>query len=181
MIIQGRNIKTVAVDFDGTLFVEEYPNIGKPIWDTINYVKSLQDEGIELILNTNREGKILEDAIQACKDVGIEFVAVNENVQWRVDLWGPSRKVGADLYIDDKAYNPNDNPLTRMVSRVDPKYIKAYEKNTYFKQCMDKLKDGVEMIEVLRQLCEDLDTLMNREIARTLQEVGFCGESSIVS
>lgn len=108
MHINGREIRTVAVDFDGTLFIEEYPEIGIPIWSTINYVKNLKEHGVELILHTNREGTLLKNAIEACRSVGIEFDAINENVAWRVDQWGQSRKIGADLYIDDKAINPKD-------------------------------------------------------------------------
>ena len=109
MIIDGRDVRVVAVDFDGTLFTEDkYPAVGDPIEVTINYVKYLKSHGVELILWTCREGKILEDAVEACKSVGIEFDAINQNLQWRIDKYNyDCRKIGADLYIDDKAFDFN--------------------------------------------------------------------------
>ena len=106
------NIRCVAVDFDGTLFEEDYPNIGAPLLRTIEYVKKLKAAGIELILYTNREGKLLEEALSACKEYGIEFDAVNENLKCRTEMYGNDcRKIGADMYIDDKAINPNIDPI----------------------------------------------------------------------
>ena len=35
--------KTIAVDFDGTLFTNNWPNIGEPKWDVINRVKAEQE------------------------------------------------------------------------------------------------------------------------------------------
>ena len=105
MIINGRNVRVAAIDFDGTLFTEDrFPEVGDPIYKNIEYVKSLRENGVELILYTNRESALLEAAVSACKEVGLEFDAVNENLQWRIDLYGNDcRKIGADIYFDDKA------------------------------------------------------------------------------
>lgn len=109
MIINGREVKVAAIDFDGTLFTEDrFPDVGDPIYKNIKYVKSLRNNGVELILYTNREGPLLEDAISACEKVGLEFDAINENLQWRVNLYGNDcRKIGADIYFDDKAVDLN--------------------------------------------------------------------------
>lgn len=53
-----------------------------------------------MILWTCRNGEMLEAAVQACRAVGIVFDAVNENI--RKYRGNDSRKVWADLYIDDK-------------------------------------------------------------------------------
>lgn len=42
--------KIIAVDFDGTLFTDAYPEIGEPIWKVINYCKKEQAEGSIIIL-----------------------------------------------------------------------------------------------------------------------------------
>lgn len=107
MIINGREVRVAAIDFDGTLFTENrFPEVGDPIYQNIKYVKNMRDNGVQLILWTNREGKLLEDAVEACKSVGIEFDAINQNLQWRIDLYGNDcRKVGADIYFDDKAFD----------------------------------------------------------------------------
>ena len=109
MIINGRDVRVAAIDFDGTLFTEDrFPEVGDPIYQNIEYVKSLKKNGVELILYTNREGPLLESAVSACKEVGLEFDAINENLQWRINLYGNDcRKIGADIYFDDKAVDLN--------------------------------------------------------------------------
>lgn len=96
--------KVIAVDFDGTLFTEEFPNIGKPIWKVIRWCKEQKAAGNILILWTCREGEDLEEAVQSCKDVGLEFDYINENVPERIQRYGSDcRKIGADIYLDDRA------------------------------------------------------------------------------
>ena len=99
----------IAVDFDGTLFQNEYPNICEPNWKVINWCKQKQAEGNKLILWTCRHDKDLEDAIEACKQVGIIFDKINSNLEEKIAKYSnDSRKIGADIYIDDKALHPND-------------------------------------------------------------------------
>lgn len=100
--------KVVAVDFDGTLCTLAYPDIGEPRVDIIDYVKYLKSQGWALILWTNREGALLEEAIKWCHSIGLYFDSVNAPLQERIDFYGvDSRKIGADLYIDDKSINPS--------------------------------------------------------------------------
>lgn len=88
----------VAVDFDGTL---TDGNIGFPSMDmnAINAVKAMQDAGASIILYTCREGRMLEEALQACSYCGLTFDYVNAGSDTRPN----SRKVSADFYIDDRA------------------------------------------------------------------------------
>ncbi|MDD4815749.1 MAG: hypothetical protein PHQ62_01245 [Clostridia bacterium] len=98
----------VAVDFDGTLFENVFPDIGQPKWDIINFVKNLKKEGNTLILWTCRVGKYLQEAVDMCKTVGLDFDYVNQNVPERnMEYNNDSRKIGADIYIDDRSVNPN--------------------------------------------------------------------------
>lgn len=95
--------KIYAIDFDGTLCESKFPDIGEPIPSAIEYVKQLKEDGHKLILWTCRVGENLNDAVKWCKEQGIEFDAVNENLQEVIDEYGgDSRKVTADYYIDDK-------------------------------------------------------------------------------
>lgn len=97
----------IAVDFDDTLFNTDFPTIISPKEDIIHFCKDLQAQGHILILNTCREGVVLNEAIIACKRVGLVFDYVNENVPSRIQKYGSDcRKIGADLYLDDKAINP---------------------------------------------------------------------------
>lgn len=99
--------KIIAIDFDGTLCHDAYPDIGEPKQKVINYAKSAKRSGCRLILWTNRAGDKLDEAVTWCKEQGIEFDAVNDNLPELVEKFGGSncRKVFADVYIDDKATN----------------------------------------------------------------------------
>lgn len=95
--------KVFAVDFDGTLCVEKYPEIGEPFLDRIKFLIWLQKEGNKLILWTCRCGKYLEEAVEWCKSHGLYFDAINENLPERIAQYdGDCRKLSADYYIDDK-------------------------------------------------------------------------------
>lgn len=102
--------KIIAVDFDGTLFTDEYPEIGYPIWEVINYCKEQQAKGAILILWTCRNGADLEEAIEMSRSVGIKFDYLNENTKENLAMYGKkdNRKIYADEYIDDKAKNIKD-------------------------------------------------------------------------
>ena len=104
----------VAVDFDGTICADAFPEVGAPNRAVIDYVKRLAADGSKIILYTSRENgtrKLLDEAVAFCKEQGIPLYAVNENPgnphAAKIGL-KPSdgRKVYADLYIDDKAMNP---------------------------------------------------------------------------
>lgn len=89
-----------AVDFDDTLFSNAYPDIGMPNYPLIHRVKQLKQDGHKLILWTCRSGEELQEAVDACKEVGIEFDAINENVN-PSPRFNP-RKVFAHYYVDDR-------------------------------------------------------------------------------
>ncbi len=94
----------IAVDFDGTIAEDRFPDIGNANFDLIEEILYLQDIGVKFILWTCREGQMLEDAVKFCRKFGIEFSAVNNNIERRSRLYGNnSRKVGADEYWDDRA------------------------------------------------------------------------------
>jgi hypothetical protein len=93
---------TLAIDFDGTLVEDRYPKIGKPILFAFDTLKKLQENGHRLILWTYRKGRALDEAVQFCKDQGIEFYAIN--MSFPEEKWNPkdSRKIDADFFIDDR-------------------------------------------------------------------------------
>lgn len=94
---------TIAVDFDGTIVTHEYPHIGKPIPFAIETLKKLQQEDHHrLILWSVREGDLLKEAVDYCASKGLEFYAVNANYPEESPDQRMSRKVSADLYIDDR-------------------------------------------------------------------------------
>ena len=92
----------LAIDFDGTIVEHEYPAIGKPKMFAFETLKLLKDAGHQLILWTFRHGKELDEAIEFCKKNGIEFYAVNSNFPNEKNDGSFSRKVNADIFIDDR-------------------------------------------------------------------------------
>lgn len=94
----------IAVDFDNTLAKTEYPKIIEPIPETINFIRKAKAKGAEIILYTCREGKELNEALEWCQQNNVPIDRANENSPTRVKHWGNDcRKIGADLYLDDKA------------------------------------------------------------------------------
>ncbi|MDR7131902.1 hydroxymethylpyrimidine pyrophosphatase-like HAD family hydrolase [Algoriphagus sp. 4150] len=94
--------KIIAVDFDGTIVEHAYPEIGKEMLFAFATLKALQQKGHRLILWTYRRGTLLEKAVAFCKKNGVSFYAINENY-WGETLDGDfSRKINADIFIDDR-------------------------------------------------------------------------------
>jgi len=104
----------LAIDYDGTLFEGTWPQKGEPMQDIIDKVQAFKKNGAELVLWTCREGVSLEEATKRCKEIGLEFDAVNENVPSQLEYMKEraehgeifaTRKIFADFYLDDKAMN----------------------------------------------------------------------------
>lgn len=96
----------IAVDFDGVLCTNKFPDIGDPRYEVISIIRELMDEGNEVILWTSRVEKELESAVEWCEDRGLHFCAVNDNApsnkEKYKDIYSTTpRKVYADVYIDD--------------------------------------------------------------------------------
>lgn len=92
----------IAVDFDGTIVEHEYPEIGKEKLFAFQTLKELEKRGARIILWTFRTGKELEDAVEFCRQKGIEFYAVNKNYPEEILDENVNRKIDADIYIDDR-------------------------------------------------------------------------------
>lgn len=93
---------TIAIDFDGTIVENVYPKIGKPKLFAFETLRKLQEEGHQLILWTYRHGKKLEEAVEFCESKGIEFYAVNKSYPEEEFDNSISRKILADVFIDDR-------------------------------------------------------------------------------
>ena len=96
--------KIIAVDFDGTIVEHMYPDMGQPVPGAIRTLRKFKQCGVLLILWTMRSGETLEEAVQYCKDNGIEFWSVNDNPEQLESRWSTSPEAYAQLYIDDAAY-----------------------------------------------------------------------------
>ncbi len=97
------DFKIIAVDFDGTLCKNKWPEIGEPNSGLIAYLKERQAAGDKLVLWTCRVGEILKNAIDWSVEQGLIFDAINENLQEVLEwMGGDSRKIFANEYIDDR-------------------------------------------------------------------------------
>ncbi len=104
--VGSRNYTIYAVDFDGTLCESIFPGIGSPNMELINHLIKRRKQGNKVILWTCRCGERLQEAVEWCRQYGLEFDAVNENLPEMIEWFGTdSRKIHADIFIDDKAVN----------------------------------------------------------------------------
>lgn len=102
---------TIAVDFDGTVVEDKFPEIGELRTETVEWLKKQKEKGHKLILWTCRSNNILvngqgalDDAVGFCKTVGLEFDAINQNLPEVIEKYeNDTRKVLADYYLDDKS------------------------------------------------------------------------------
>lgn len=113
----------VAVDFDGILCKDKFPEIGEPNYDMVSFVRRLQDSGIETILWTSRVDYRLAEAITWCEDRGLHFTSINDNTPSNKEQYGTNpRKVYADIYMDDRSpwmmYKPQPDDFDRMRRHV---------------------------------------------------------------
>ena len=128
---------TIAIDFDGTIVENLYPKIGKELPFCIESLIKLQKEDHhQLILWTVREGNLLEEAVNFCKNRGLEFYAVNQNNPDDKLASGP-KKLSADLFIDDRNLGglPDWGFIYRMIKANKPHrnyeevYRSAFDEN----------------------------------------------------
>ncbi|MBR3114748.1 MAG: hypothetical protein IKH47_03105 [Bacteroidaceae bacterium] len=93
----------IAVDFDGTIVEHKYPKIGREIPFATDTLKRLIQDGHRLILWTIRYGTTLQEAVDWCKERGVEFWSVNSDfAEQDVAKEERSPKVKCDMYIDDR-------------------------------------------------------------------------------
>lgn len=98
----SRDKLIIAVDFDGTIVEDAYPSIGEPRIFAFETLKRLQEDGHRLILWTYRCNSKLDEAVEFCRLQGIEFYAVNKSFPEEDFNGDVSRKIMADLFIDDR-------------------------------------------------------------------------------
>ena len=121
-----KNTKILAIDFDGTIVEDAYPKIGKPRLFAFETLLKLQEEGHRLILWTYRSGKKLQEAVDFCKENGIDFYAVNKSYPEETLDNSISRKIHADIFIDDRNFGelPDWGKIYRNVLKEEPKIPK---------------------------------------------------------
>jgi hydroxymethylpyrimidine pyrophosphatase-like HAD family hydrolase len=138
-----RDYTLYAIDFDGTLVENQWPEIGKTNRDVLKAVQNLEKAGDKWILWTMRSGKPLEEAKEWCRKHDIDPIAINDNDPKLIEDFGNNpRKVYADWYIDD--HNLNMLNFTNIHSTTYP-YAKltlyGKELRSRIKECDKALKE----------------------------------------
>ena len=113
---------TIAVDFDGTIVEHRYPEIGEEKPFATETLKMLIKERHKLILWTVRTGDLLDEAIEWCRQRGVEFYATNKDYPEERPDNNPhySRKLNTiDYFIDDRNIGglPDWGTIYRMITR----------------------------------------------------------------
>jgi hypothetical protein len=111
---------TIAVDFDGTIVEHKYPQIGEEIPFAVDTLKMLIKDHHKLILWSVREGQLLDEAVEWCRQRGIEFYAINRDYPEETTDNNQhfSRKLKVDVFIDDRNLGglPDWGTIYRMIS-----------------------------------------------------------------
>lgn len=92
----------IAVDFDGTIVENKYPEIGDPIPGAIGILQAWKARGHTIIINSCRSGvhQAQMEAWLIRNHVAHDYI--NENDPARTEQYGSDcRKISADIYIDD--------------------------------------------------------------------------------
>ncbi len=133
----------IAIDFDGTIVEHDYPVIGNEMLFAFQTMKELQKQGHLLILWTYRTGKELEEAVEYCRCNGIEFYAVNKSYPEEIMDDSTSRKIYADIYIDDKNIGgfPGWSMVWQMLNNVNPEIYRETNIESRQTKFIDKVKN----------------------------------------
>lgn len=114
----------------------------------------------------------MEDAVAWCKERGIEFDAVNENLPELIELYGNDcRKINADIYIDDKAVNPMRRRQIAGLTSLNP-YDNPADREAFAqiqKQKEAERKESNQNEEIKKNSESDIQTKETREIETQLQ------------
>ena len=106
-------LRYIGIDFDGTIVdTPKYPEIGSLRPYAKETIKYLEEQGYVLILWTCITGSDLRDALEFLENNDIEFAHVNENPEELRNIYdNDPRKLGVDLFIDDKNFSLTDDPV----------------------------------------------------------------------
>lgn len=146
------NEQIIAVDFDGTLCENKWPEIGEPNTELIGYLIMMQKTvGAKIILWTCRIGEMLDRAVNWCSEHGLEFDAVNENLPHIIERFGSdTRKIFANMYIDDRNFWYDDKSPKKILYLCDGGHREVCSLKTEFLEA----QKAIDEVYVSRP-CED--------------------------
>lgn len=98
------NTWIVAIDFDGTIVEDKFPEIGELKPGAVEAINALYKAGYTIIIWTCRTGINKARSVEFLAKQGIKWHYINEGSKANVKAYGgvDTRKVFADVYVDDK-------------------------------------------------------------------------------
>jgi hypothetical protein len=138
----GRARLTLALDFDDTIAHNDWPNIGAIRDGAKEAINQLHEDGHYIIINTCRFGDKQHEAESFLYHHRIRYNAINKhNPQNILDFQNDTRKISADVYVDDKNLDsvlhglPEWSEIYRMINLVA---VRKWLKTEYTKKCIPK-------------------------------------------
>ena len=99
----GGLMPIIAIDFDGCIVEDQYPEIGPIMPGAKESINALYDAGFCIIINSCRAREAERNMETWLDAVGIHYCHINENCRERIVKYRTDcRKISADCYIDDK-------------------------------------------------------------------------------
>lgn len=93
----------IAVDFDDTVVRNDrWPQVGQELPRALWALKALYEAGHRIQIWTCRHGEALALAKQWLDEREVPYERINENCPVLIEKWADTRKMAADIYIDDR-------------------------------------------------------------------------------
>lgn len=93
----------LAIDFDGTIVTHAYPEIGELQKNAVEAIRNLHAKGYYIIIWTCRFGQHQDNVERFLQSHGIPYDEINEHHPDVRDFYkNDTRKISADIYIDDR-------------------------------------------------------------------------------
>lgn len=113
-----------AVDFDGVVVEDNFPNIGRLNMTMAVAIKTTREYGHQVVLWTCRVGERLLEAVDFCRENNIEFDAINASHPNNLAMYiTDPRKIYADYYVDDRSIGFDDFGIDAIAARMVQKAV----------------------------------------------------------
>lgn len=170
--------KIVAVDFDGCLVTNNWPEIGEPIEQVIEQYRLERAAGTKFILWTCRSGKKLDDAVAWCAERDITFDAVNEPLPEVLAVFdGDPRKVFANEYWDDRAVCMPPLPLDKDIRERIYREVDQEYKFEDIKSRLEEMDEEQLHGHTIEELCAD-EKFLSDVLHRWEKSESWCDNGS---
>lgn len=163
------NHRIIAVDFDGCMCVNAWPEIGAPIEGTIRRLKAEQAAGSKLILWTCRTGELLEQALAWSAAQGVTFDAVNDHLPEMMETYDTdTRKIFATEYWDDRAVAVSQETEERQEILLDA--VNTWGVHAQTDMMIEEAAELIKAIVKLRRAGDDNERIRDA-LAGVLEEM----------